>query len=181
MGGGPVQVVLVVVLAVLAVAVVWYVVSYNRFVTQRQRVQDAWAVIELELDRRHHLVPRLVGTVQAAIAHERAVLTRLDELRAAAVALGADPAKRDQLAAVEAEMEQLLHRVLALAEGAPTLRSQATFLGLQRELALTEDRIAAARRFYNLRVRDLNQRVGALPSSLIARRHGITPATYFDA
>jgi LemA protein len=181
MGGGPGQVAVVVGLAVVVVVAGWYVVSYNRFVTQRQRVQDAWAVIELELDRRHQLVPRLVATVHAAVAHERTVLTRLDELRAAAVALETDPARRDRLAAVEAEMEQQLHRVFALAEGAPTLRSHATFLALQRELALTEDRVAAARRFYNLRVRDLNQRVGALPSSLVARRHGITTATYFDA
>lgn len=165
-----------VVVVILLVAVV-LVTSYNRFIQQRQLLADSWADVELELERRHDLIPNLVATVQGYAAHERDVLLHLVELRD--VAMEAPPTP-DGRAATEPELGQATGRILALAERYPDLRASAGFLGLQRQLATTEDRLAAARRFYNGNVRDLNRRVESFPSLLVARLGGIHRAAYFQ-
>jgi LemA protein len=162
----------VVVLALLAVAV-----SYNRFVRQRNLVQESWRQIDVELKRRHDLIPNLVETVKGYAAHERTVLQSVVEARTAAVAAGGGVAAQ---AKAESQLGGSLRGLFAVAENYPDLKASAPFLQLQAQLAETEDRIAAGRRFYNGNVRALNTRVEAFPSSLIASMFSIQKAEYFE-
>jgi LemA protein len=161
----------VVVLLVLAV-----VVSYNRFVRQRNLVQESWRQVDVELNRRHDLVPNLVETVKGYAAHERTVLANLVVARNAALQAPTVPAK----ASAETALAGSLRGLFAVAENYPDLKAAGPFLQLQAQLAETEDRIAAARRFYNGNVRALNTRVEAFPSSMIAGVFGFEKAEYFE-
>jgi LemA protein len=161
----------VLVLIALAVAV-----SYNRFVRQRNLVQESWRQVDVELNRRHDLVPNLVETVKGYAAHERTVLGSVVEARAAAVAAPTVQAK----AQAETKLAGSLQGLLAVAEAYPDLKAAGPFVQLQGQLADTEDRIAAARRFYNGNVRALNTRVEAFPSSVIASSFHFTKAEYFE-
>jgi len=167
--------VLVTVVAVLALAVV---ASYNRFVRQRNLVQESWRQIDVELTRRHDLVPNLVETVKGYAAHERETLEAVTAARAAAASVGSGPAAQ---AVQENALSGALRQLFAVAEAYPDLKASANFLDLQRQLAETEDRIAAGRRFYNGNVRALNTRVEAFPSSVVAKSFGIAKAEYFTA
>lgn len=157
---------------------IWLVVSHNRFVRQRNLVEESWRQVDVELVRRHELVPNLVAVVQGYAAHERAVL---DQVLAARTTAVAPVASVGQQAGAEAELTSGLRNLFALGEGYPVLRSDQHFLALQHQLAETEDRIAAARRFYNGNVRALNTRVEMLPSSLVASAWRFAPAEYFLA
>jgi LemA protein len=161
------------VVVVLALAVV---ASYNRFVRQRNLVQESWRQVDVELTRRHDLVPNLVETVKGYAAHERTVLTRVVEARAAALTAPTVPAKAE----AETTLAGTLHGLLAVAEAYPDLKAAVPFQHLQAQLTETEDRIAAARRFYNGNVRALNTRVEAFPSSLVASAFGFEKAEYFE-
>jgi len=169
--------VIALVVMMVLLAIVGLVTSFNRFVQQRQLLADSWADVELELERRHDLIPNLVATVQGYAAHERDVLLHLVELRDVALTAAPTP---DGRAAVEPEVALATGRILALAERYPDLRASAGFLGLQRQLATTEDRLAAARRFYNGNARDLNRRVESFPSMLVARLGRVRRASYFQ-
>ncbi len=165
----------VVALVVVALALVT-IVSYNRFVAQRLAIAAAWATVDVELDRRHHLVQQLVDTVGAAAVHERDLLLQAVDAEARAHAARTDPAA---LTHVEQPARTAVARLAALSEASPRLNSNANFLELQRQLALVEDRLAAARRFYNTRVVAHNERVEAFPSNLIARAGRFGKAAYF--
>lgn len=167
--------IVVTVAVVLAIA---YAVSYNRLVAKRQEVADSWATIDVELQRRHDLVPRLVESVRAAAAHEQTLLVELARRNEAAAAA---PHTAAAASAWEPPLAAAVAQVLALRERYPALNSQQNFLALQRDLATTEDRIAAARRFYNTRVTKLNNAIDAFPSSVVARRHAFAHADLFDA
>jgi LemA protein len=171
----PLLVVLGVAVAVVGLS---YAVSYNRFVSQRQSVTDAWSVIDIELQRRHQLVPRLVTAVESAAAHERKLLVELTRRNDDATRA---PHTTDSANTWEPPLAEAVARVVALRERYPALNSQQNFLHLQAELATTEDRIAAARRFYNTRVEHLNRRIEAFPSAVVGRRHGFAKAAFFDA
>lgn len=168
-------------LAIVAVLLLAVVVSYNRFVRQRNLVQESWRQIDVELKRRHDLIPNLVETVKGYAAQERTVLTAVTEARTAAVAAlqaaGAGPAAQAQ---AETVLGRALGGLFAVAENYPDLKSSQNFLVLQQQLAETEDRIAAGRRFYNGNVRALNTRVEAFPSSLIATVFNFNKAEYFE-
>ncbi|MFK7919532.1 MAG: LemA family protein [Ilumatobacter sp.] len=168
---------IVTILVLLAVASGFtYLLSYNGLVQARQNVADAWAVIDLELQRRHDLIPQLVNSVQAAAVHERHVLDELiarERSAAAAAHTAADRSSPEALLAASASA------VIALREMYPALNSQANFLRLQHDLAITEDRISAARRFHNLKVAELNRRTEAFPSNVVARSHRIDRGDYF--
>ncbi len=172
----PGQVALVTALIVGAVGV-GYLVSYNRLVAKRQEVADAWATTDVELQRRHELVPQLVTTVQAAATHEQELLVELARRNDAATAAPSTPADATTW---EPPLVEALGRVLALRERYPALNSQQNFLRLQQELATTEDRIAAARRFFNTRVQQLNTAIDAFPSNVVARRHHVQRADFYD-
>lgn len=169
---------LVLIGTVAGVVAIAYAVSYNRLVGHRQEVADSWATIDVELQRRHTLVPQLVASVQAAAAHETALLAELSRRNAEAAAAPSTPAGAS---AWEPPLASAVAQVLALRERYPALNSQQNFLALQHELSITEDRIAAARRYYNTRVQKLNTAVDAFPSAIVARRHGIGRAEFFDA
>jgi LemA protein len=151
-------------LAVLLVISV--IVSHNRFVRQRTLVDESWGDIDVELSRRHDLIPNLVATVQGYADHERELLEQLVRAREEATAHRDDrPHDREGF---EDSVTQALQSVLARVEAYPDLKASTNFLQLQRQLTLTEDRIAAARRFYNGNVRSYNTRVQTFPSNLVA-------------
>jgi LemA protein len=161
----------------LLVVLVWALATYNRLVRLRNHVRESWSDIDVELKRRYELIPNLVETVKGYAAHERATLERLVELRSRAVA---STGSAESQAVDESEMLRGLRGVLALAEAYPDLKADAHFLALQRELSLTEDRIAASRRFYNGNVRDMNQLREMFPSSLVGRLFGFGTGSYFE-
>jgi LemA protein len=170
--------ILIAVLVVFALAVI---ASYNRFVRQRNLVQESWRQVDVELNRRHDLIPNLVETVKGYATQERTVLQAVTEARTAAVTASRSTASG---VAAQAEAENTLGRALnglfAVAENYPDLKSSQNFLALQQQLAETEDRIAAGRRFYNSNVRALNTRVEAFPSSIIASMFNFDRADYFE-
>ena len=162
----------------LVVLVVVPVTSYNRFVRQRTLIEESWSQTDVELTRRHDLIPQLVATVRGYAEHERAVLEALVVAREAATAHRADgPGGR---VAYEEALGTAAHRVLVRAEAYPDLEASANFLQLQGELTDTEDRIAAARRFYNGNVRAYNSRVSTFPSNLIASMSGFERHEFFE-
>lgn len=142
------------------------ITMYNRFVRQRTLVDESWGGIDVELKRRHDLVPNLVDVVRGYAAHEQQVLAQLVAAREAATARGAERPQTRQ--PYEDTLGATLATLLGRVEGYPDLKASQNFLGLQRELANTEDRIAAARRFYNANVRAYNTRVSTFPSNLMA-------------
>ncbi len=154
-----------------------YVTSYNSLVSDRQHVADAWAVVDVELDRRHSLIPGLVAAVRESAAHERTLLERL--VAADHRAQDAQRTAADR-STPEADLAAAARAVIALREQYPALDTQQNFLQLQRELAMTEDRIGAARRFHNIKVAEYNRRTEAVPGNLVAARHDFAPAVYFD-
>jgi LemA protein len=153
------------------------IASYNRFVRQRNLVEESWRQVDVELRRRYDLVPNLVETVKAYAAHERATLEAVVAARAAAQAPSASRAEQGH---DETALSRSLRGLLAVAEGYPTLKADQQFRALQAQLAETEDRIAAGRRFYNGNVRAYNTRIDAFPSSVVARVSGFTKADYFE-
>ncbi|WP_036564692.1 LemA family protein [Nocardioides halotolerans] len=163
-------------LAVLLVVSV--VVSHNRFVRQRTLVDESWGDIDVELSRRHDLIPNLVATVEGYAAHERAVLETLVRAREDATTHRGDrPRTREGF---EETVSAALQSVLARVEAYPDLKASTSFLHLQRQLTLTEDRIAAARRFYNGNVRSYNMRVQTFPSNLVAKAFRFRARDFFE-
>jgi LemA protein len=154
-----------------------FVALYNRLVGLRNLVRESWANVDTELKRRYDLIPNLVETVRGYATHERGVLEEVARARAAAVASTGRPASQ---AVDENNLVHSLKSLFAVAENYPQLRANQNFLKLQQALVDTEDRIQAARRFYNANVRDFNTRCQTLPSNLIAGIFGFTPADFFE-
>ena len=170
-----------VILAIVVLLLLAFIASYNRFVRQRNLVQESWRQVDVELKRRHDLIPNLVETVRGYATQERTVLQSVTEARASAVqTMQASSAGVAAQAQAETQLGRALGSLFAVAENYPDLKSSQNFLALQQQLAETEDRIAAGRRFYNNNVRALNTRVEAFPSSIIAGMFGFTKADYFE-
>jgi LemA protein len=150
---------------------------YNRLVRLRNQVRTAWADIDVQLTRRHDLVPQLVGAVKGYAAHEQALLENVTQLRTQAAQLRS-PA---QLGEVESALEQSLARLFALQESYPDLKASQNFLQLQRDLVEVEEHLQYARRFYNGAVRDYNDAVQRVPDLIIARTFNFTPAEFYQA
>ncbi len=168
----------IVIVAILLLIGLGLVVSYNRFVTQRNLIRNSFSNIDTELKRRYDLIPNLVETVKGYAAHEREVFEEVARTRSAAAATsGQSPAAQ---AAAEGPFVQALGRLFAVAENYPELKANQNFLALQSELSNTEDRIQAARRFYNANVYGYNRRGQAFPSSMIARRFGFKEEEFFE-
>jgi LemA protein len=166
-----------VVLGIVALIAIGVVVSYNRFVSQKQLINDSWANIDTELRRRYDLIPNLVETVKGYAQHEREVFENVTRARAAAAAATGSPAEQ---AAAEGPFVAALRQLFAVAENYPQLRANENFLALQAEMSNTEDRLQTARRFYNANVRDFNRRVQAFPSNLIANTFHFQEAEFFE-
>lgn len=170
-------IVLAVLIAIVLLVGLWGVASYNGLIRLRNLVQEAWQQIDVELTRRHDLIPNLVETVKGYASHERETLDAVVRARAAATAPGASIAQQAQQ---EGELSQALGRLLAITEAYPDLKANQNFVALQNELSQTEDRIAAGRRFYNANVRELNTKVETVPSNIIAGFTNIGRADYFE-
>jgi LemA protein len=169
--------VLWIILGVIVLAAIAGIISYNRFVTQKNLIRDAWANIDTELRRRYDLIPNLVETVKGYATHEREVFEEVTRARAAAAGATGSPA---QQAAAEGPFMAALGRLFAVAEAYPDLKANQNFLALQTELSNTEDRLQTARRFYNANVRTFNTRLQAFPSSIIAGMFHFEPAEFFE-
>lgn len=170
-------VVLAVVGVILLVPLLWWIVTYNRFVRLKHGVKESWADIDVELKRRYELIPNLVATVKGYAKHEADVLERVTALRNTAM-------HNHGSAASQAKDENALllgmKSLFAVAEAYPQLKSDANFRALQEELAVTEDRIAAARRFFNGNVRELRNLRESFPTSIVAGAMGIEEPTFFE-
>jgi LemA protein len=162
----------IVVLLVLAA-----VVMYNGLIKLRNLVQEAWRQVDVELKRRHDLIPNLVETVKGYAAHERGTLEGVMQARSAAMSGGQSPAAAAQS---EGMLSQALGRLFAVAEAYPDLKANVNFLALQQELTSTENRIASGRRYYNANVRELNTRVETVPSNIVAGMFKIEREEYFE-
>jgi LemA protein len=163
-------------LVTLAAALIWVGVTYNRLVRQRNQTAASWAQIDVQLKRRHDLIPNLVETVKGYASHERATLESVIDARNGAMTAGAVAERAE----AENLLTQALGQLFALAEGYPDLKANQNFAGLQRELAATEDKIAYARQFYNSAVQTLTNTIQSVPSNLVAGMFGFRPPDYFE-
>jgi LemA protein len=163
-------------LAVIAAPALWFVLSYNRFVAQRAAMDATWAGIDVELQRRHDLVPPMVETAAGYARHEQRTLEAVVDARRRAVAARAI----DEQARAEDQLTEGLSGLLALGERYPDLRADALFRDLQRQLIEIEDRIAASRRLYNLEVASYERRRGSIPSNLVAWVFTFEPRRSFE-
>ncbi len=165
-----------IILIIAVIIILWIVAVYNSLVTLKNRTDEAWSDIDVQLKRRYDLIPNLVETVKGYAAHERELFQRVTEARTRA--MGA------QMPAEKAQAENILSGTLktlfAVAENYPQLKASENFLELQRELTDTEDKIQAARRFYNGNVRDFNIRLEVFPDMLVARQLGYIRREFFE-
>ena len=166
----------IIVLAVVAVLVLWVVLSYNRLITLTNRAKEAWADIQVQLKRRYDLIPNLVETVKGYATHEASVFENVTKARTAA--MGASGAT--DTAQAENMLSGTLKTLFAVAEAYPQLRANENFLKLQQELGDTEDKIQAARRFYNTTVMSLNTAEQSFPGNLIAGSFGFKSMDLFE-
>lgn len=160
----------------IALVVLWLIGVYNGLVRRNNRVKEAWADIEVQLKRRYDLVPNLVEIVRGYMQHERQVFERVTEARAKAMGAQSEQEK----VAAENMFTQTLKSLFAVAENYPDLKANQNFLELQRDLVDTEDKIQAARRFYNGNVRDYNTAIQTFPTNLIAGKFSFRPHELFD-
>jgi LemA protein len=167
---------MLIILAIVVVAVIWFAASYNGFVKLMTHAKEAWADIDVQLKRRYDLIPNLVNTVKGYAAHESGTFEKITAARA--TAMGANtPAEKAQ---AENALAGTLKSLFAVAEAYPDLKANANFMELQRELSDTENKIQAARRFYNGNVRDLNVKVDSFPSNVIAKIFNFVKMEFFE-
>jgi len=165
------------ILLILVAAVVWLILTYNRLIVLKNRCQEAWADIDVQLKRRHDLIPNLVETVKGYAGHERELFEKVTEARTRAIA--AETVKDREGA--ENVLSTTLKTLFAVAENYPELKAATNFLELQREIRDTEDKIQAARRFYNTNVRDLNASLESFPVNMLAPMLSISKREFFGA
>jgi LemA protein len=164
--------------AVVLLPVIWAIATHNRFVSLRQQIRESWADVDVELKRRYDLIPQLVNVVKGYAGFERDTLEQVTALRNRAAA---NHGPQSSQATDEIALARGLKQLFVVAENYPDLKANRQYLALQKELANTEDRIAAARRFYNGNVRDLNVLRVSFPASLMAGGAGVTAdQSYFE-
>lgn len=163
---------------VAALALVWLIATFNSLISMRNRVQNAWSQIDVQLKRRHDLIPNLVETVRGYMQHESSVFHAVTQARADAIAAGADMQGRT---AAESRLSSALGRLFVVAENYPQLRAVENFQILQEQLTSTENRIAYARQFYNDEVMKYNTAQSTFPRNLLAGLLGFSAATLFAA
>lgn len=164
-------------LIVLGVIIVYFIFAYNKFISLRNRAREAWADIEVQLKRRYDLIPNLVNTVKGYATHESTAFEKVTEARAKAMTSGgANPAHAE----AENMLTGALKSVFAIAEAYPELKANTNFMELQRELSDTENKIQAARRFYNANVRDFNTGIEQFPGNMIANVFKFNKIEFFD-
>jgi len=164
------------ILVFFVAAVAWLVIIYNLFVRDKNRVLAAWSDIDVQLKRRHDLIPKLIDTVKQYADYESSTLSAITVLRSES----ADTSGIEKKGQIERELSTKLHQLIALAENYPDLKANQSFLDLQKNLTDVENNIQYARRYYNGAVRNLNIRVDSFPDMLIARTFRFIPAEFFD-
>ena len=167
---------LYIILGIVAVVVLWLIGMYNRFVTLVNRAKEAWADIEVQLKRRYDLIPNLVSTVKGYATHEREAFEKVTNARSQAMQAGGMAGKGK----AENMLTDALKSLFAVAEAYPDLKANQNFLSLQIELSDTENKIQAARRFYNTNVRDLNIGIESFPGNIIAKIFNFIKQEFFD-
>jgi LemA protein len=173
----PAFIALIAVGVVALLALIWLIATFNRLVSVRQHMRESWADIDVELKRRYDLIPNLVAAVKGYAAHESSVLEQVVRLRNTAAANHGAAAEQ---AVDETALAIGLKQLFAVVENYPQLKADAQFLALQQELAITEDRLAAARRFFNANVREMNQLCDTFPSNVIASMFNVERGSYFE-
>ena len=168
--------VLFVILGVIVLALLWAIFTYNRFISLVNRTKEAWADIDVQLKRRYDLIPNLVSTVKGYAAHEQSAFEKVTAARSAAMG-ASGMAQKGQ---AENMLAGALKSIFAIAEAYPDLKANTNFLELQRELSDTENKVQAARRFYNGNVRDLNTMVETFPASIIAGMFKFAKMEFFE-
>jgi len=174
-----------IILGVVAVVILWAIMAYNNFVKLVQQTKEAWADIDVQLKRRYDLIPNLIETVKGYAAHERETFDAVTNARAKATQLHVDASgmtaeSLTAMAGAEAGLTQALGKLLAVAEAYPDLKANTNFLALQTELSDTENKIQAARRFYNGNVRDLAIALESFPSNVIGKMFNFSGQGYFE-
>jgi LemA protein len=162
--------------AIIVLLALWVAATYNRFVRLVQRAKEAWADIDVQLKRRYDLIPNLVETVKGYATHEREAFENVTNARARAMNAGGI----EERGAAENMLSGALKSLFAVAEAYPDLKANQNFLELQRELSDTENKIQAARRFYNGNVRDLNTSIQSFPGNIIASQFRFEPKEFFE-
>jgi len=174
-----------IILAVVVAVVGWAIMIYNRLVSLTQRAKEAWADIDVQLKRRYDLIPNLVETVKGYATHEANTLSAVTDARAKATQVHVDPSKitpeqMSAMAEAEGALTTSLGKLLAVAESYPDLKASSNFVDLQRELTDTENKIQAARRFYNGNVRDLGISLKSFPSNIIGGMFNFEERQFFE-
>jgi LemA protein len=159
--------ILIILLIILGIIILWFIGGYNGFVRGKNRIDEAWADIDVQLKRRYDLIPNLINTVKGYAGHEKDVFEKVTAARTAAMS-AESTGNSAQSAQAENMLSSTLKSLFAVSEAYPELKANENFLQLQRELGDTEDKIQSARRFYNANVRDFNTRVEMFPSNIIA-------------
>ncbi len=167
---------MIIAIIVIAVVVFLLIVLYNGLAGLRVRADSAWSDIDVQLKRRHDLIPNLVETVKGYAAHEKGTFENIARYRSAAMSA----TTVDEKAQAEGQLTQALRGLLAVAENYPQLRASEQFTSLQNQLAQTEDAIQNSRRYYNAVVRDLNTKIATFPSNIIAGMFNFTPRQFFQ-
>ena len=165
-----------IILAIVVVIAIVLVVIYNQLVTLRQRVQNAWSQIDVQLQRRFDLIPNLVETVKGYMTHEQETLTKVTDLRSS----WADAKTVEQKAELEGQLTDTLKTIMAVAENYPNLKADQSFNNLQTELSDTENKISYSRQFYNDTVTMYNTKLETFPSNLVAGMFGFKASTLFN-
>ncbi|HSI20887.1 MAG TPA: LemA family protein [Verrucomicrobiae bacterium] len=170
---------LIIAAILLGLLVLWLVLAYNGLIGARNRTDESWADIDVQLKRRYDLIPNLVESVKGYIKQEKDVLENVTKARAEAIAVGsaATPAAQSK---AENGLTQALRSVFAVSENYPDLKSSANFQQLSTELTDTENKIQAARRFYNTNVRDFNTKLQVIPTNIFAKSMGFTAKEFFE-
>ena len=168
--------ILIVVIVILVFGLIIWALQYNIMVSLSNRCTESWADVDVELKRRYDLIPVLVRAVKAYTKHERVLLQSVTEIRELCMRSRSTPGEKSR---IESQLQSALDQLLMKLEAYPNLKASPNFLKLQKELSETEDRIAAARRFYNANVRELNIRTEQFPSNIVAKIHGFTKKEYF--
>ena len=166
----------IIIVAIVVIALIVFMVMYNRLVRDRNRIDNAWSQIDVQLERRHDLIPNLVEAVKGYAAHERQTFEAVTAARQA----GIDAKGVQEQAAAENQITGALRQLFAVAEAYPDLKANQNFLSLQEELTSTEDRIAYSRQFYNDRVLAYNTKIQKIPSNVIAGMFNFAPREYFE-
>ncbi len=168
-----------IILGIVLTLIIWIISMYNSLIRLKNRVEEAWSDIDVQLKRRYNLIPNLVNTVKGYVKHEQETLEKVVKARTSAMQARESGDTKKQ-AEAENILSSTLKTIFALSESYPDLKANQNFIELQRELVDTENKIQAARRFYNGNVRDFNTKLEMFPTNIIANMLGFKPRDYFE-